>query len=346
MPAIITHDSFGRDVYRDLYEQIGESRDELDAFLLGNQGPDVLFYGSVNPLTAASNSLGTKMHRDRSNDLISTIWETAESIPEDSWFAAISPRGAKRKYAKFGGAPTATSKNIAQAYAMGFICHYVLDSTMHPFIYAQQYELCDAGVKGLDRSSGHEVHATIESELDELVLTCKRGETISTFDPSMRILKGSDYVLDLISAMYCLTVQKVYDRKIAADTYKLCVKAWRQVQRLIYSSTGIKRNMLGRAETLFRRYSFLRALSHQNRKLYESIFDNHEHMPWRNPETLEVRTADFWQLYDEALNRAEDALRELSNSPHRKIDAHRITDDLNFNGSPTVARIIATEDVI
>ena len=44
MPALITHDFFGRDVYDRLYTFIGGSRDEADAFLLGNQGPDPLFY--------------------------------------------------------------------------------------------------------------------------------------------------------------------------------------------------------------------------------------------------------------------------------------------------------------
>ena len=43
MPAIITHDFFGRDVYDNLFKTIGGSRDEADAFLLGNQGPDPLF---------------------------------------------------------------------------------------------------------------------------------------------------------------------------------------------------------------------------------------------------------------------------------------------------------------
>ena len=44
MPSIITHDTFGQDIDRDLFTSIGGSRDEAEAFLLGNQGPDPLFY--------------------------------------------------------------------------------------------------------------------------------------------------------------------------------------------------------------------------------------------------------------------------------------------------------------
>ena len=47
MPALITHDFFGRDVYDRLYTFIGGSRDEADAFLLGNQGPDCFTWCSV-----------------------------------------------------------------------------------------------------------------------------------------------------------------------------------------------------------------------------------------------------------------------------------------------------------
>ena len=39
MPALITHDFSGRDVYDRLYTFIGGSRDEADAFLLGQPRP-------------------------------------------------------------------------------------------------------------------------------------------------------------------------------------------------------------------------------------------------------------------------------------------------------------------
>ena len=48
-------------------------------------------------------------------------------------------------------------------YLLGFLCHYLLDSTVHPLVYANQYALCDAGIDGLSREDGSEVHAVIES---------------------------------------------------------------------------------------------------------------------------------------------------------------------------------------
>ena len=62
MPSIITHDTFGQDIYRDLFTSIGGSRDEAEAFLLGNQGPDPLFYSVACPWLRANHDLGNVMH--------------------------------------------------------------------------------------------------------------------------------------------------------------------------------------------------------------------------------------------------------------------------------------------
>ena len=49
MPAIIAHDLFAKDVYHEVFESVGGSRDEAEAFLLGGQGPDPLFFAAVDP---------------------------------------------------------------------------------------------------------------------------------------------------------------------------------------------------------------------------------------------------------------------------------------------------------
>jgi hypothetical protein len=318
MPAIISHDTFAREVYGAHFVEIGESRDECQAFLLGAQGPDVLFYGSVNPVVVRMGGVGSTMHKTRPTDLL------AQFI---------------REAAAFSYGESLEDANIARAYTLGFLCHYELDSAVHPLVYAQQRAFCAAGVPGLDDGSAHEVHATIESELDELVLTCKRNETIATFDPSTRILQASPHVLDVVSALYVSVVREVYGQQIGPDAFKRCVLAFRQVQRIVYSESGIKRAALGRFETLFRRHSFLRALSHQNRKVTQSIFDNHEHFAWYFKENDETVTASFWEIYEDALMRALADVRAFASAidcsagvSAAKQIAHTVTQGKNFHG--------------
>ena len=173
MPAIITHDFFGRDVYDRLYNTIGGSRDEADAFLLGNQGPDPLFYIVISPYLHEHNRLGNTMHSKLPTELIKAFKDSL-------------------------GILNSAELPVGRAYALGFLCHYTLDSTVHPFVYYHEYRLCDAGEPGLSRADGTEVHGVIESELDELVLFEKRGQTVSTFNPSAEILKASDFVLSVV----------------------------------------------------------------------------------------------------------------------------------------------------
>ena len=247
MPAIITHDTFGQDVYGKLFELIGGSRDEAEAFLLGNQGPDPLFYAVANIRITAMHRLGSIMHDKMPNEILVSFRREIAALPE-------------------------ADRGIGRAYVMGFLCHYLLDSTVHPFVYSQQYALCDAGVEGLTRDAGSDVHAVIESEIDEVVLNVKRGETIATFNPSKLILRATDHVLDVISALYARMAQEVYGMSIPADTFKATTKAFRLVQSLFYSPSGLKHNLIGRVESLLRPYSFYRAMSHRNRAITTSPF--------------------------------------------------------------------------
>lgn len=202
MPALITHDTFGRDVYDRRHSFIGGTRDEADAFLLGNQGPDPLFYSVLSPRLHAVHRLGNRMHNEKPSELLEAFKQSLFVLKEGE-------------------------RGIGRAYALGFLCHYLLDSTMHPFVFFQEYQACDAGEPGLDRSHGSEVHGVIESEFDELVLYTKRGETIATFDPSREVLKASDHVLAVVSKMYAYVALTLFGIFIPANAFGSSVKLFR-----------------------------------------------------------------------------------------------------------------------
>lgn len=333
MPAVITHDAFGRDAYDSLHALIGGTRDECHAFLLGNQGPDVLFFGALDPRTAKAPALGSRMHREQPTELLAAFRITVDDIAP-GFAAPVEGDSAS---------PTASAWRIGRAYTLGLLCHYLLDSRLHPFIYAQQWELCDAGVPGLDRSCAHEVHATIESELDELVLSVKRRCTIRSFDPSHKTLAATDHVLNVISALYGRVAQQVYGTRLPTGAFRICAKAYRLALRALWSPTGAKREVLTMLEQRFRAHSLLRAMSHQDRTLYASQFDNAEHRTWRDPATAQPSTASFWDLYDSALRTARTSLPDFAATDDARGFARHATGGLNFNGEPTEAAIIATE---
>ena len=121
MPAGYTHYCFGKDVYKHLDDQ--NIKDLLlrneNCFLIGLHGPDIFFYERWN-------KIARKMHQEKAN----TFFEKAQDIIQSE---------------------------AQLAYILGFICHYLLDSQMHPYI------------KRMIKNTNMD-HFEIESDYDRLLL--------------------------------------------------------------------------------------------------------------------------------------------------------------------------------
>lgn len=310
MPAILTHDFFGRGVVDDASDLLGfKTVDERDAFLLGNQGPDPLFYLVIDPLMKKWSPLGNIMHDARPAALLLAMREAAERL-----------EGRERQ--------------IAKAYVAGFAGHWQLDSAMHPFVYFWQYGICDAGVPGLSRKNGSRVHAEIERDFDEMVLYTMTGRTVERYRPHERVLLASSKVLEAVNKVYFYMALWVYGRATDPRVFSTAVHEFRLTQRVFDSPHGAKREALGTIERLVTHspYSMVCSMSHRSRASLTSDFDNHDHRPWENPFTHEVATTDFWDIYNGAQAKILRTIDELF-SPGFDLDASRkLTGDVNFEG--------------
>ena len=319
MPSIITHDAFGTEVYEALYAHIGGSRDESQAFLLGNQGPDPLFYAHIDPLLKRAHGLGSRLHREKTAELLVALRRAASALPE-------------------------ADRSIGRAWALGFLCHYLLDRTVHPLVYHYEHAICDAGIEGLDRQDHSEVHAVIESELDELVLTVKLGTTARDYNPGKNILRANERVLGVVSGMCAAIALDLFDWDIPKSAFAASVKHMRFVQaHVFHSAHGRRRTLFGEIEAKTRRHSFVRAMSPRAVELEVSAFDNHEHAEWESPVTGKRSTASFWELFDEAKRLAFDAILAFDAPSFDLAAARALTRELNFAGEPARATIVKVE---
>lgn len=315
MPAIMTHDFFGRDVL-DAYAQMDSATiGERDAFLLGNQGPDPLFYLAAHPSKGAERKLGSTMHHDQPTELLYALSQSLNILDEHE-------------------------QAIGRAYAQGFLCHYTLDSSMHPLVYATQFAIADAGIEGLSRKHCHEIHAEVERELDEMVLFKKRQQTIAQYSPADNILEASEEVLAIIQKIYAYLALTVYGKIIDANLFPSAVHCFRSVQRVFYSPRGIKRTLLGRTERLLREHSFLAAMAHRNEEVDSSWYANPSHNAWTNPFTDELHSESFWDIYNSALELAAHNIELFEQDAFTIEDAREITHELNFSGEPVVATLV------
>jgi hypothetical protein len=315
MPAIMTHDFFGQDAYGpalgavDLY-----TPSERDAVLLGNQGPDPLFYLTIVPPLHEFEKLGQTMHHDAPSALFLSLRRAVDGLPEDT-------------------------RSVGRAFLAGFVCHYVLDRTMHPFVYFWERGICAAGVDGLDASDHSIVHAEIERDLDEMVLFSKRGQTIEEYRPFEQVLEASDSTLDVLGEVFGASKLGPFDvdgeeEPTLSRVYPLAVRSFRVVQRFFWSPGGRKMGALARVEghVTRHRYSLVRAMSHRVRAEETSDFDNRDRRAWKNPFTHVTRNESFWDLYDSALAQVEGSIAMVFADDFDDDAAKRFTRGLNFSG--------------
>ena len=310
MPAIMTHDFFGRDAYGSLSERLGlTSRAQREAFFLGNQGPDPLFYLVADPMVPASNRVGELMHHARPARLVLSLRDALTMLKRDE-------------------------RAVGEAYAAGFLCHYLLDRSVHPLVYAYQCGICDAGVTGLDRSDGDEVHAEIERDLDEMVLFSKTGMTVETYHPYREVLRGSGETLATIDKLYFYMNLWTYSRTLELDCYTHAVRSFRLVQHLFYTPAQRKTMVLAPLERALghRRYSIYSAMAHRPRREATSDFDNRGHLPWENPFDGTVSRDGFWDLYGAALEQVPEAVSRFFSHDFDDAAATEVTRGLNFSG--------------
>jgi len=311
MPALIAHHLFGQEVLGGWLpaptpgDALRAATSTVDrAFLLGCQGPDPFFFTVFSPELVKNRHFGTLMHEKLVIDSF------------DFMRRAIN------------GAPAAHQQSL-EAYALGWLCHFVLDSSAHPFIFYLERLYCQAGVPGLDHTAHAEVHAQIESELDASMLLRRAGRTIKNWRPMSETLLLDATTTRQISAMYSRLAAEVYNVSLADNAFARGARDMRTSYDVLYSPNGTRRALLGRLERLVRPHSLAQATSHRADIGEYSAFDNQEHDIWINPFTGAPGQASFDDIFSDAVT---DAIRRL-NLYAAGATSKDIIGLLNFSGS-------------
>ncbi len=160
MPAVYAHHLFGKEVLKKLPNELSYIIKAYGTpFQIGLQGPDILFF--YNPLSKNPiNQKGYAMHKQPAKDFL------ARTVPVVRKKGTCSPE---------------------YAYLLGFICHFMLDSTCHPFVEEQ------VKTHSLD-------HIEIESEFEKFLLANKGIPPLSY--PVYRLIPTDAETAQCISHIY------------------------------------------------------------------------------------------------------------------------------------------------
>lgn len=116
MPAVYAHYVFGRNVYRQLPEEVRRTvHAHRKHFVTGFQGPDILFFYKFYEKNAV-NQTGYRMHEE----LVSGLIDRVRAGMKEAGIGRDSAQG---------------------AYLLGFLCHFMLDSACHPYVNQMMEEL-------------------------------------------------------------------------------------------------------------------------------------------------------------------------------------------------------------
>ena len=141
MPSTYAHYVFGKKVLQSLPPELSAlARGHRQLYDIGLHGPDILFYYRALTVNKV-NSVGFGMH----------------ARPARGFFAPAKQRLA---------ALPASLRAGAEAYLLGFVCHFALDSACHGYI---EHKIAVSGV----------THTEIESEFDRSLLLAQGIEPLS-----------------------------------------------------------------------------------------------------------------------------------------------------------------------
>lgn len=188
MADFLTHDLFGKMVEKEAPVEVRNVTESYpEAFRWGLQGPDILFFRQHWKAGGPFHRLGNRMHSEFTDEMFHAM--AAHIRRQDGW-----------------------KKEVLLSYFYGFLCHYALDSEIHPYVYALQKKGCEhnPGV------GGGTIHCQIETDVDIALYDRWEDKAIQEFHPyeGHHLPTGQKWV---IGELYETVMLEVYGEVLPAE---------------------------------------------------------------------------------------------------------------------------------
>ena len=206
MPACLTHHLFAKNVLSELREQEDLN---LCAFYWGAQGPDFLFCHRYFPWMRGRSlkSYGSELHNTPPSKTLSTMRDFVRRHDDPAY----------------------------RSYVYGFICHYALDSTAHPYVNA----LADQLLEVRENETQTTMHGEVEAALDTIVLRSETGKLPSEVSLGDMFPKNEG-IQRRIAKLYRNVLSQVYGDEIPEEELLRATKDAHFVFSALTDRTGLK----------------------------------------------------------------------------------------------------------
>ncbi len=270
MPGFITHLTFGEQSlsFIDSKETISLLETHKTAFALGLQGPDLFFY-HIPSYICYKHNIGNIIHRNRVMHFFNSLFDVRNSFDDNK------------------------ARRICDAYILGFIGHYSLDVTCHPYIYFKSEHL-----KNLVRGNLYDFgkHVSLETDIDHLVLEHYRQLKPSQFDYAAAVCPPEDEQLVIARILYLAIDRTFPEHKIRFSSAKGAIKSFIRLNRWMHDPSGKKKRRIRKIEQLFFKYAAISSMIPSDTIIKYSDPCNTFHNTWHNPWNPSIPMTD--SIYD------------------------------------------------
>ena len=280
MPATITHAYFAKDVFDILPEEIKNKINCSRIKMFGQSMDSLMFYNLFSLLPGKKvRDFSNYFHRNNSQDFfINTINYIKNNNLKDDMDVA--------------------------SYLAGTICHYVLDSTIHPYVI---YKTGDFDKKQPNTYKYNNVHLFMETFIDNDM--AKRRERSNPYKfPIGKFCFNTKRFSNDLNSVIDYGFKETFDIN---NMSKIYFKSLKQMKRALVlfrkDSTGLKKNIYKLVDTFTSKKMFrFEAISYHYPLKDKHNFLNSNHQLWRNPTTYNLTsTESFVDLYLKSIKLAK-----------------------------------------
>jgi hypothetical protein len=296
MPAAVTHYLCGNRVLKliknnNIKDTITNRR---SIFNLGTQGPDIFFYYGAWPWSKNKGipKLGNRIHKEKTGKFF------AEAL----------------KYIIESDEP---SKGILTAYMYGYLCHYVLDCRIHPYVFYKTGFIR----RGEEYSAKFNCyHRMFEASLDVLMLKHE-------FNKKPRDIKVSETIAisreaaDVISEMYSKVLMHVHDIDVGNEYVCQAINDTVGIAAALRDVIGIKKSLLLSIEKVLGRPPLFSSMIMPLKVKDDLDYLNSSHRVWYPPwDDSQELTSSFIENFEAAVSESTKIIEATFSCLTGKID--------------------------
>lgn len=306
---MITHWVFGKRVLDNLKNDSAMPNILREEFLLGSQGPDILFFHRLLPWLPgrALKGFGNAIHDDVPSKFFEALLDSTCEPQQPHYDAAMS-------------------------YALGMCCHYALDSAAHPYVNWCVDYLADNDPRGRK----FKYHGEIESMLDIMTLRQYENSTTSELDLKECFPQGEN-TRETVARIYEYIIERLYGVSISSRQALQLTGDARAVAAFLSDRTLVKRPVIEFAENILSPYglpggivsAYMRSLTEKLNFDYGNVCNNQ----WYNPQSPdETSSESFYEIFERALENAVKICCAFADAAGgMRVDFAALTEERSFS---------------